>query len=71
MMMVTDPVQVRYEQRVAADLASINGVPITPAEQTIELGRRMIDFRARLTADAIRTAIATRRATITPAMPPR
>ncbi len=31
MMMVTDPSSVRYHERVAADLASINGVPITPS----------------------------------------
>ncbi|WP_439107397.1 creatininase family protein [Congregibacter sp.] len=53
MMMVTDPAQVRFEERVAADLASINGVPITPLEDTVALGKQMIDFRAQLTADAI------------------
>lgn len=60
MMMVTDPEQVRYRQRVAAGLASINGVPITPLEDTVLLGRKMIEFRAKLTADAIRKAIANR-----------
>ena len=58
MMMVTDPEQVRYAQRVEAGLASINGVAITPLADTVELGRRMIDFRAGLTADAIRRALA-------------
>ena len=57
MMMVTDPAQVRFDQRVDAGLASINGVSIKPLEETIELGRRMIEFRAALTADAIREAI--------------
>jgi creatinine amidohydrolase/Fe(II)-dependent formamide hydrolase-like protein len=57
MMMVVDPRHVRYEERVAAGLASINGVPIAPAEETIELGRRMIEFRAEMTAEAIRAAI--------------
>jgi creatinine amidohydrolase/Fe(II)-dependent formamide hydrolase-like protein len=60
MMMVTDPTQVRYAERVDAGLASINGVPLTPLEDTIELGRRMIEFRAGLTADAIRAALAGR-----------
>lgn len=59
MMMVTDPVQVRYEQRVAVGLASINGVSIEPADRTAELGLQMIAFRAALTADAIRAAIGT------------
>ncbi|MFK7831066.1 MAG: creatininase family protein [Congregibacter sp.] len=58
MMMVTDPSQVRYEERVAAGLASINGVDITPVEKTAELGARMIAFRAALTAKAIRAALA-------------
>ncbi|MEE4302101.1 MAG: creatininase family protein, partial [Pseudomonadales bacterium] len=58
MMMVTDPDQVRFSERVDAGLASINGVPITPLADTVALGRRMIEFRAGLAADAIRSAIA-------------
>ena len=57
MMMVTDPTAVRYAQRVEAGLASINGVDITPLEKTVELGRKMLKFRAQLTAEAIRRAI--------------
>jgi len=57
MMMVTDPEQVRYEQRVAAGLDSINGVSISPLTEAIELGRKMIEFRAEFTADAIRSTI--------------
>ena len=57
MMMVTDPEQVRFDQRVEAGLASINGVPLQPLDNTVALGRAMIDFRARFTADAIRRAI--------------
>lgn len=56
MMMVTDPTSVRYHERVAADLASINGIDIAPMEETIELGRKMVAFRAKYTADAIRAA---------------
>ena len=58
MMAVTDPEQIRFQARVDAGLASINGVDLTPLEDTVELGRRMIDFRAQLTADAIRAVIA-------------
>jgi len=58
MMMVTDPSSVRYHERVEADLASINGVDIAPMEDTIELGRKMVEFRAQYTANAIRTSIA-------------
>lgn len=59
MMMVTDPEQVRYEQRVAAGLDSINGVAISPLADAIELGESMIKFRAEFTANAIRNAINT------------
>lgn len=61
MMMVTDPEQVRYRQRVEAGLASINGVPIEPLDDAVLLGRKMIDFRAGFTADAIRSAISASR----------
>ena len=57
MMMVSDPEQVRFEQRVEAGLASINGVAIFPLEEAIELGKQMIEFRSELTADAIRDSI--------------
>ena len=59
MMMVTDSDQVRYWQRMEAGLASINGVDISDLEQTIQLGRDMIEFRANYTANAIREAIST------------
>ena len=57
MMMVSDPEQVRFEQRVEAGLASINGVAIFPLEEAIELGKQMIEFRSELTANAIRDSI--------------
>lgn len=60
MMMVTDPSLVRYHERVAAGLASINGVPIAPMEETIGLGRKIIAFRAEYTANVIRAVINTK-----------
>ena len=57
MMMVTDPTSVRYHERVQADLASINGIDIAPMEEAIELGKKMVAFRAQYTADAIRESI--------------
>ncbi len=58
MMMVTDPDMVRYDQRVAAGLATINGVSIAPKEEAIERGRKLLEFRVDVTARAIRDAIA-------------
>ena len=56
-MMTTDPTTVRWDERVEAGLASINGVSIVPLRKTVELGLRMQDFRAELTAEAIRESI--------------
>ena len=61
MMMVTDPDQVRITQRIDAGLASINGVSIVPLEETIELGRKMVEFRAEFTANEIRGVISASR----------
>ncbi len=58
MMMTVDPETVRYDQRVAAGLASINGVPIAPLSASVEAGERLIRFRVQRTAEAIRNAIA-------------
>ncbi|MGH7500707.1 MAG: creatininase family protein [Longimicrobiales bacterium] len=60
LMMVTDPQSVRYDQRVQAGKASINGVSIAPKEKTIELGRKLMEFRAEQTVRAIRAAMAAR-----------
>ena len=57
MMMVTDPTSVRYHERVEANLASINGVNIAPMEEAIKLGKKMVNFRAKYTADVIREKI--------------
>lgn len=58
MMMVADPETVRHAQRVEAGRASINGVSIENLEKTVELGRRMIEFRAEYTAGVIRERLA-------------
>lgn len=57
MMSVADPASIRYEQRQASGLDSINGVSISPIRDTRSLGQKMIKFRAELTADAIRAAL--------------
>lgn len=58
LMMVVDPTVVRYEQRVEAGLASINGVPIAPKEETIEVGKKLMAYRTALTVEKIHEAIA-------------
>ena len=57
LMMLVDPTSVRYDQRVRAGLAHINGVSIAPKEQTIEIARKLVEFRADYTVRAIRAAL--------------
>jgi creatinine amidohydrolase/Fe(II)-dependent formamide hydrolase-like protein len=56
-MMVVDPASVRLQERITAGKASINGVPIAPAEKAIEWGRKVVDYRAELTVKAIRAKL--------------
>ena len=56
----TDPNRIRSEQRLQAGLFSINGVDLAPLQQTIENRRRLVEYRADITARAIRAAIARR-----------
>jgi hypothetical protein len=56
-MMAVDPATVRIKQRVAANKFRINGVELAPAEKTIDWGKKIIDYRADVTARAIRKAV--------------
>lgn len=58
MMMVTDPTSVRYDERIAAGLASINGIDLRPKEKIVDIGEKMVAYRARYTADVIRARTA-------------
>jgi creatinine amidohydrolase/Fe(II)-dependent formamide hydrolase-like protein len=56
-MTVEDPTSVRYEQRVAAGKASINGLSIEDLEHTIEVGKKLLQFRVDSTVEAIEASI--------------
>ncbi len=56
-MMAVDPTSVRYEQRVKAGKATINGVSIAPKEKAIEVGKKLIQFRVDQTVRAIESAL--------------
>jgi creatinine amidohydrolase/Fe(II)-dependent formamide hydrolase-like protein len=58
--MTVDPAHARMKERMAAGRFSINGVPLAPAEKTIAMGRKAVDWRASVTAEAIRRAIGKR-----------
>jgi creatinine amidohydrolase/Fe(II)-dependent formamide hydrolase-like protein len=56
-----DPRHVRFEERVAADKASINDISILPLEKAMWHGRQLIDFRTEATVAAMRAAVAEQR----------
>lgn len=62
-MMVTDPNSVRWEQRVKANKATINGVSIADKAKALETGKKIVDMRATNTIEAIKKAIGAKRRT--------
>lgn len=54
--MVTDPSTVRYEQRVAAGKAMVNGVSIAELDETVDVGKQLMKWRVDRTVKLIREA---------------
>jgi creatinine amidohydrolase/Fe(II)-dependent formamide hydrolase-like protein len=54
----TDPKSIRYDERVKAGKATINGFDISDRKKATELAKQIVEFRAQYTADAIKKAIA-------------
>jgi creatinine amidohydrolase len=61
LIMVHDVNGVRLPERIKANKATINAVPLTPADKTIENGKKIAAFRAEKTIAAIKKAIAASR----------
>ena len=57
-MFITDPKTVRYDERVKAGKATINGVSLADRNKTLELAKQIVAFRAERTVEAINKAIA-------------
>ncbi len=57
-MFITDPRSVRYDERVKAGKASINGVSLADRKKATDLAKQIVDYRATTTVDAINKAIA-------------
>ena len=57
-MFITDPQSVRWDARVQAGKATINGVSIADKAKTLETAKRIVDMRATNTVAAIKKAIA-------------
>jgi creatinine amidohydrolase len=58
---LVDPELVRPEQRMKAKKFSINGVEIGSVEKLVENGKKLVEYRAKITAGAIQKAIASSR----------
>jgi creatinine amidohydrolase len=57
-MFITDPKSVRYEERLKAGKATINGFSIADKEKNLKLAKEIVDFRTAMTIEAINKAIA-------------
>lgn len=53
LMALYDPASIRIDQRTRAKLTTINGVSLLPISKTLEMGRKIVELRAKLTVDAI------------------
>jgi creatinine amidohydrolase len=60
---LVDPKLVRPEQRIRAKKFSIYGVEIGSVAKLLENGRKLADYRAKITVDAIHKSLASARAT--------
>jgi creatinine amidohydrolase len=59
-MFITDPQSVRWDARVKAGKATINGVSIADKAKTLETAKKIVEMRATNTVAAIKKAIANR-----------
>ena len=56
-MFAADPKSIRYDERLKAKKATINGVDLSDRKKTAEIAKAIVDFRSTYTADAIKKAI--------------
>jgi len=43
---------IRMEQRLKEDLFTLNGIDLSPIEKTIEIGKKLVEYRANITVYA-------------------
>ena len=54
---VQDPQLIRAEQRLKAGLFSLHGVDLEPVSKIVELGKRLAEYRAGITAEAFQASL--------------
>ncbi len=57
LMALYDPKTIRIDERTKANRATINGVSLLPMSKTLEMGRKIVELRTKITVDAINKAI--------------
>ena len=57
LMALYDPKSIRIEERTKANRATINGVSLLPLSKTLEMGKKIVEVRAKLAVDAINKAM--------------
>lgn len=55
---LVDPKHIRMDQRIRAGKFEVYGVELGPIEKTLAAGRHLVDYRADITVEAIRKAMA-------------
>src|SRR5262245_7706955 len=53
---VVDPKFIRADERKKADLLELHGVSLAPVSRTIEIGKKLAEYRAEITAKAFKTS---------------
>jgi hypothetical protein len=54
---VQDPALIRAEQRIKAGLFSLHGVDLVSVNKTVEIGRKLAEYRAGITAQAFNASV--------------
>ena len=57
LMALYDPKTIRINERSKENRATINGVPLLPMSKTLEMAKKIVDLRTKLTVDAINKAM--------------
>ena len=54
---VQDPKLIRAEQRIKAGLFTLHGVDEAPVSKTVDIGRKLAEYRAGITAKAFKASL--------------
>jgi hypothetical protein len=57
-MFIDDPKSIRYDERAKAKLLTINGVSLADRKKATEWAKQIVEFRTKVTIEAIEKAVA-------------